>query len=160
MIFSVFNDNARCWEYFEAPGTSANYGARGTKYRPLNGRPSGPPRGGLGGGGSGIGPIGFTPESLAMALPSSARPVGHGSEARGVIAVVPKSGIRPAHPAQWDEWQGQGRDPSGVVNGLGAADSAADSAPPVQEEGIPLSKIVFAACVASVVGVIVQKILK
>ncbi len=151
MIFSVFDDHARDWHYFEAPGTSATYGARGTKYRPLNGRPSGPSSG-LGGAG-GIGPIGFTPEALAMALPSNARPVGKGSVARGVVAVVPRSGIRPAYPAQWEEWQGHGRDDA--VAGLGDA-----SAPPVVVEGIPLSKVVFAACVASVVGVLVQKALK
>ncbi len=149
MIFSVFNDNARCWEYFEAPGTSADYGARGTKYRPLNGRPSGPPRGLAGAAGGGIGPIGFTPEALAMKLPPNVRRVGSGDVAHGVVAVRGHN-MRPASPSRWEE-------DGGTINGLGGLGEDTASA---VVEGIPLSKVVFAACVASVVGVIVQKILK
>lgn len=162
MIFSVFNDHSRDWQYFEGPGTSANYGSRGTKYRPLHGRPSGPSN--LGGSSRGLGPIGFVAESLAVPLPSNVRPIGRGTVARGIVAVVPRTGVRPAYPAQWEEWAGN-TPPSGRLEGLAGTDGTdgtdgSDVPAGTGSAGIPLSKVIVAACVASVVGVIVQRMLR
>jgi len=157
MIFSVFNDQAREWQYFEGPGTSADYGSRGTKYRPLHGRPSGPSN--LGGSSRGLGPIGFVAESLAVPLPSNVRPIGRGTVARGIVAVVPRTGIRPAYPAQWEEWTGN-TPPSGRLDGRVEGLAGTEETVTAVPTGIPLSKVIVAACVASVVGVIVQKMLR
>ena len=142
MIFSVFDHNARCFDYYEAPGTSANYGARGTKYRALTQGVQGPAvSGGLAGGGAArVQAIGFAPESLCLPLPSNAMPVGRGEQARGIIACVP----------------------SRSMAGLGATDVSVTTGTDkvVVETQHSFGKIVVAACVAGVVGVLVQKALK
>ncbi len=139
MIFSVFDHNARCFDYYEAPGTSANYGSRGTKHRPLTQAP----QGALGG----VGPIGFAPEALALPLPASARPVGRGEQARGIIAVVPRGS---------SQLHGFGGEPVLVAPGLSGALGEAEE----PRSGVSLGQVIVAACVASVVGVVVQRALK
>jgi len=92
VIFSVFDHDERRFHYYEAPGTSAKYDSRGTKYRALSQGPQGPLAAsvtGLGGGGGRAGErvcIGFAPEALAIKLPSNARRVGSGNVARGIVA--------------------------------------------------------------------------
>jgi hypothetical protein len=155
VIFSVWDVNARVYDYFEAPGTSADYGARGTKYRALRGAPSGPPPG-LGGF-TAIGPIGFTPDSLAMPLPSNVRQVGRGKDARGVIAVHARGvGDYVAIDNLADYV---------AVDNLGLAgfgDVGEDPPVPVAVDpgGISFGQVVAASVVASVVGVFVQRALK
>jgi len=158
VIFSVFDPNARRFDYYEAPGHAANYGARGTKYRAL----TQPPQGGLAGpsgragpgGGGGAQAVGFAPEALAMRLPHSAMLVGHGDEARGIIA---------------EAWGHSGGGFSGAVDGymggygvdLGLAGLGEGEAPPpppvVAASGVSFGQVIVAACVASIVGVIVQR---
>ncbi len=156
MIFSVFDPYSRAYNYYEAPGTSRNYGARGTKYRPLHGHPQGP-KGALGdGSGRSIGPIGFAPEALGVALPPNAKQVGRGKEARGIIAVVAP---QPEYPSRYEEHGGTitglRGGAMGALNGLGATDDITVTAAPVS-----FGHVVVAACIASVVGVVVQKMLK
>lgn len=147
MIFSVYNYAARVYDYYEAPGTSADYGLRGTKYRPL----SQPPQGPLSGVGDvSIGPIGFAPESLALPLPRNARRVGTGQEARGVVAV---SMPHPEYPARYEEH-------GGTISGLsGFGDVPPAPVEEVKVQGVSFGHVVAAACVASVVGVVVQRLL-
>lgn len=184
MIFSVFDHNARCFNYYEAPGTAANYGARGTKYRALSQGPQGPMASsvtGLGGGGR---PgervcIGFAPEALAIKLPSNARRVGSGSAARGVIAVVSGSmnalgaihhapyaerfqGARPRmhdteiRPAYPNRYEEEG----GTYNGVDGLGADVDVAPEQRVIATtPFAQIVLAASIAAIVGVVVQRML-
>lgn len=171
MIFSVWNHANRNYDYFKAPGNSANYGARGTKYRPLNQPPQGPFEsqlvgyGAAGMGGARVqGPpgrriaIGFTPEALALPLPLGAQRVGSGNEARGVIATQ-RSNVNARA-------QGEGRyaDVSGL-GGLGEDGKTPDAEPPpppaiATARGVPFTQVVGAAVIASIVGVVVQKLLR
>jgi hypothetical protein len=155
MIFSVFDHHAKRFDYFEAPGTSVVFGARGTKYRALNQPPQGPLASsmGLGGRGAASGDrvnIGFAPEALAMELPANARQVGRGSDARGIIAVqdvVPRGFVSPTL--------------NGTVWGLdGHLGEVPFGEEPTVIAKTPFAQIVTAACVAAVVGVVVQKLLK
>lgn len=131
MIFSVFDHHARQFDYYEAPGTSRNYGSRGTKYRALT-----QPVQGLGG-------IGYAPESLALPLPENARRVGRGPSARGIVATVPRDVA------------------SASLNGLGdsAPLPGAPVAPETIVVRSSFSQMVAAACIAAVVGVCVQRML-
>ncbi len=166
MIFSVFDHNARCFDYYEAPGTSANYGARGTKYRPLTQGPQGPLAASMGLAGT---PgdrvcVGFSPESLAMLLPANARPVGRGDQAKGIVAVVSRSQSRSVSTAGYDSVAGFGGlgsfDGLGVVAAIGS-ELGEDAPVPTSVAGeTSFGRIIAAACVASVVGVVVQKLLK
>ncbi len=157
-MFSVFNYETKKFDYYEAPGTSSTYGARGTKYRPLSQAPSGPPSSGLGGSGGGIGLIGFAPEALGISLPRDARRVGSGNLAQGVVA---NRGSR-GSGASLASYNG----PVGAVTlghfSLGdAAVEPTTSAPiVVKDPGISFGKVIGAACIASIVGVIVQRALK
>ncbi len=197
MIFSVFNPAERCFDYYEAPGNSSNYGARGTKYRALHGAPQGPgPR-------DGIGCVGFAPESLALPLPNNARRVGTGTVARGIVAV--RGEARGGGLGSWRGWPA-GRAPapqaparSGVMRAMGLGDYTTVGGPPqlldpelgaygalvglgdgelngvslgdvaeavtvapvdVVAPRLSLGQVVGAACVASIVGVLVQRALK
>ncbi len=184
MIFSVFDPFSRAFNYYEAPGNSNNYGARGTKYRQLHGKPQGP-KGTLGdGSGRSIGPIGFAPEALGVALPANAKQVGRGREARGIVAVVAP---QPEYPSRYEEHGGtitgvgglgamaalsggHTTRPGGPRGGkvrtslnLGDAASAPSPTDPsivVTPTPISFGNVVVAACIASVVGVVVQKMLK
>jgi hypothetical protein len=137
MIFSIFDHNARCFDYYEAPGTSKTYGSRGTKYRAPTQPPQGSPQ---------LGGIGYAPEALALPLPAGARQVGRGTQARGVIAV---KAVR-AQAAQ------------STVSGLGASGLGANEV--VVEETVrqhqSFKHTLAAACVAAVVGVLVQRMLR
>ena len=105
MMFSVWNYPARQYDYYQSPGNSKNYDARGTKYRALNQPPQGPLEseifsgvGSMGGARAQGAPgrrvaIGFAPEALAMKLPAQAQYVGSGSDARGVIATKPAGAL-------------------------------------------------------------------
>lgn len=73
MIFSVYDNASKLFDYYEAPGNPSHYGARGQKYRALSQR-------------GGLGEVGVVPEALGMVLPSNAVKVGSGVEARGMIA--------------------------------------------------------------------------
>lgn len=140
MIFSVFDHHGRCFNYYEAPGTSKNYGSRGTKYRAPTQPPQGPPQ--LSGAGRNIGPIGFAPESLALPLPSNARQIGRGQQARGIIATI----------------RSESRD-----RGLGDATTPTGVSPGVVEVNVPrypFGTTLAAACIAAVVGVLVQRMLR
>lgn len=166
MIFSVFDQNARVYDYFEATGTSADYGSRGTKYRPLNAPPQGPlasSMSGMNGARIQAPPgervaIGFAPEALALPLPKNARKVGRGSKARGVIAV-------PMPTKSADPWYDEGGRSASVhgLAGLGEERSDQPATAPaavVVTTETPFGKVIAAACIASVVGVFVQKVLK
>lgn len=145
MIFSVYDSNARRFDYYEAPGHSANYGARGTKYRALTQAPQGLS------GASGGQYVGFAPEALVMPLPANAMPVGHGDEARGVIADVRRGGYV-------GEYAG-----AGSFGGLGSFDGLGEGEPTppppavVAAPGVSFGQVIAAACVASIVGVLVQR---
>lgn len=152
MIFSVYDYASRAYDYYEAPGTSATYGLRGTKYRPLIQKPQGPLSGV---GDTSIGPIGFAPEALALPLPRNAQRVGRGQEPRGVIAVnLP----HPEYPARYEEH-------GGTISGLAGfgdvpvPEPASAPVADVKVEPVSFGHVVVAACVASVVGVIVQRLL-
>lgn len=183
MIFSVFDHDARCYDYYEAPGTAASYGARGTKYRALTQGVQGPRVSGLGGPSGGITPIGFAPEALALALPSSARLVGRGSEARGVIAVAGRGGSYGSSEASrmssmWPASPGRFEEEGGTINafvnglalgtydmaGLGADEPTAAPVAPVpvvvEAAPYPFGKVVAAAVIATLVGIGVQRLLK
>lgn len=144
MIFSVYDSNARRFDYYEAPGYAANYGARGTKYRPL----TQPPQGGLAGAGGQY--VGFAPEALTMSLPSNAVPVGHGSEARGIVADVQRGGYT-------GEYAGVGAGSFGGLSGLGEGEQPQPPPAVVAAPGVSFGQVVAAACVASIVGVLVQR---
>ncbi len=152
MIFSVFDPHTRSYDYFEAPGTAVNYGARGTKYRPLSGAPQG--------GGTGL--VGFAPEALALTLPSNARSIGRGPTARGIIAVQHRQPQQ--QQQQQPQQQSQGQQtvelsgvPSAVVASLGLGEVPTEAPTPPR---YPFGQVLAAACVASIVGVLVQKALK
>lgn len=148
MIFSVYNYASRSYDYYEGMGTSADYKLRGTRYRPLIQQPQGP----LSGVGDvTIGPIGFAPEALALPLPKNVRRVGQGQQPRGVIAVdVP----RPEYPSRYEER-------GGTISGLNGLGDAPTALPVVDVKAEPISfgHVVAAACIASVVGVVVQRTL-
>lgn len=147
MIFSVFDPHRRCFDYYEAPGTAVNYGARGTKYRPLSGKPdlSGPVNGERL-------VVGYAAESLAMPLPQGARRVGSGNQARGLMAVV-RGGARAGY--------GGGVSGSGGLAGVDVGDTGEPfPPPPVAPGGVTFGQAIAASCVAAVVGVFVQKLLK
>lgn len=135
MIFSVFDHNTRSFDYFEAPGTSVNYGARGTRYRAPTQKP--------------INGLGYMPESLALPLPPNARHVGSGSKAKGIIATRGEVRLETALAGL------SGAD--GVV--AIATDALAEPGESVVLLKSPFAQTVAAACVAAVVGVVVQRAL-
>ena len=147
MIFSVFDPYRRTYDYYEAPGTSADYGLRGTKYRTLNGHPQGPVSHALSGGQSRT-IIGFAPEALATRLPEDARRVGSGREARGAIAVA--SGAMSGFS-------------SGFAGGSGGIAGLGEVAPATKDESslnvVGFGEVVLAGVIASIVGVLVQKVI-
>lgn len=148
MIFSVFDHHSRRWHYYEAPGTAVNYGSRGTKYRAPTQPPQGSPT---------MGAIGFAPESLGVPLPSNARRVGSGAFARGLVAAVPfrvgSNGLNGLNGVD-----------VGSLGSLGSVVVGTDA--PVQPgQTAVIVKATFgqtiaAACVAAVVGVLVQRALR
>jgi len=135
--FSIYNPTARCYDYYVGAGTSAHYGSRGTKYRaPIMG-PQGSAQ---------LGIVGFQPEALALPLPAGAQKVGRGAEARGIIAVRARRNVPLTSSA------------SSSVNGLGGLGDADVTEVAVQPVGF--GRVVAAACIASIVGVFVQKALR
>ena len=139
-VFSVFDPYARKYNYFAGPGNSANYGARGTKFRALTQQPSGNKE---------MGPIGFAPEALALALPSTVRRVGSGFEARGIVAV----------PSVGASVGGLGRVPVLVAPtlGLGLGPTLVDDVVVVKSS---FGAMVAAAAIAAVVGAVVTRMLR
>jgi hypothetical protein len=137
MIFSVYDPYRRAFDYYEAPGTSASYGERGTRYRPLAGRPQ------LSGhiptaAGSERVVVGYLPEALVASLPQSARKVGSGSQARGIVA-----------------------QPAGAELGQIEQPNAVPPPPPVAAAGgVSFGQVVAASVLATVVGVFVQRALR
>lgn len=136
MIFSVYDNAAKRFDYYEAPGNSSHYGARGQKYRALSQAPQGP----SGLGGVSIGAVGFAPEALGMVLPENAVRVGSGVEARGIIASRARS-----------SWSNVG----GVDVGTGGLNGVGEVEPATNRH--TFMHVVGAAVVASVVGVFVQR---
>lgn len=65
MIYSVWDADNQVYKYFEVGEAHNDDG------------PTPSPRGG--------GPLGYSPEEISWKLPASARPVGHGKEAKGAV---------------------------------------------------------------------------
>jgi hypothetical protein len=146
MICSVYDSQRRIYTYYQCPGTARDYGARGTKFRIPNRPPE--PSPGLGASAT----IGFAPDALAIVLPEGARPIGTGTHAKGVIAVPQGGDIVDSLLTQQG---GGGPALRGALAGLG--DTVVDEKIEVKSN---LGQVVFAACVASIVGVFVQRALK
>ncbi len=134
MIFSVYDHNSRCFNYFEAPGTGATYGVQGTKYRQLSQQP--------------LSGLGFAPEALVPPLPVSARPIGRGTVARGIMARMGGS-----------EGLGDYTPPTLIAPVLGGLGEAPAVCPPC-DDGPKFMDMVAAASIAAVVGVVVQRAMK
>jgi len=151
MICSVYDSQRRIYTYYECPGVARDYGARGTKFRMPNRPPE--PSPGLGTSAT----IGFSPDALAIVLPQGAQPVGTGTRAKGVIAVPQGGDIVDSMLTQQG---GGGPALRGALAGLG--ESAPTQAPDQTKIEIrsSLGQVIFAACVASIVGAFVQRALK
>lgn len=155
MICSVYDPSRRIYSYYDCVGTARDHGITGTKFRKPNRAPDMCP-------GLGVqATIGFAPEALAFILPPGAQPVGSGTRPRGVIAV--RAGGDPAAAMFADQGGSGPALRGGILAGFGDVGEAVvlPTTPPV-EIGIrpKLGQVVLAACVASVVGVFVQKVLK
>lgn len=154
MICSVYDPARRIYSYYDCPGTARDHGIVGTKFRAPNRPPEMCP--GLGAQVS----IGFSPEALAFVLPPGAQPIGTGTRPQGVIAV--RAGGDPVAAMLADKG-GSGPALRGALAGLGDIGEPVTlpTTPPTEiEVKSNLGQVVFAACVASVVGVVVQKVLK
>lgn len=152
MICSVYDSARRIYTYYECPGPARAHGVTGTKFRAPNRPPEMSPS--LGANAT----IGFTPDALALVLPPGATPIGTGTRPRGVIAVT--AGGNPLKAFMADKG-GSGPALRGALAGLGEAPTVLPTNPPTQiEVKSNLAQVVFAACVASVVGVMVQKALR
>lgn len=151
MICSVYDPHRRCYDYYEVPGTSKDYGARGTKYRP----PTQPPQG------SKLGAIGFAPEALALPLPQPAQHVGSGDLARGIICVLPPGGVQKpslgSMPVNLTDRSLTGTQSLYALNGL---DGLGETTIIEKERPHSWEHVIGAAVVAGVVGVLVQKFMK
>jgi hypothetical protein len=149
MICSVYDPHRRCYDYYEVPGTSKDYGARGTKYRPPTQGPQG----------SKLGAIGFAPEALALPLPQPAQHVGSGDLAKGIICTLPGGGAMQkanlgSMPVDVTDRSLTGTQSMYALSGLGETTIIEKEKPHSWEH------VIGAAVVAGVVGVVVQKLLK
>lgn len=162
MIFSVYNYDTKRYDYFEAPGTRADYDGRGTKYRPLSQKPQGPSPG-LSGPGAGIGLVGFAPEALGFPLPQNAHRVGSGELAKGCVACrnydpsMVRGALQGISPNR-----AQDRRAVRLLSGL---EGFGETVPvPPQTEQIEVvspsfGRVIAASCIAAIVGVLVQRAL-
>lgn len=151
MICSVYDPSRRIYSYYECPGTPREHGITGTKFRAPNRLPD--PCHALGANVT----IGYAPEALAFVLPAGAQPIGTGTRPRGVIAV--RAGGDPI-AAMFADKGGSGPALRGHLAGIGEPTTLPTN-PPIEIEVKPnLGQAVLAACVAGVVGVLVQKALK
>lgn len=158
MICSVYDPSRRVYSYYECAGTPRDHGVTGTKFRKPNRPPD--PCPGLGAQAT----IGFTPEALAFVLPPGAQPIGTGTRPRGVIAV--RAGGDPV-AAMFADQGGSGPALRGAMEGAlaGIGDVGEPvtlpTNPPVEVEvKTNLGQTVLAACVAGIVGVLVQRAFK
>lgn len=160
MICSVYDPARRIYTYYQCPGTPRDNGVKGTKFRMPNRPPELSP--GLGAQAT----IGYAPEALALVLPPGAVPVGTGTRPKGVIAVRPGEDLS---AALYADQGGSGPALRGEIAGFGEAPAAPVTLPspaattpePVTVEvKTNFAQVVFAACVASVVGVMVQRALR
>ena len=154
MICSVYDPARRIYSYYDCPGTARDHGIVGTKFRSPNRPPELCP--GLGAQVT----IGFSPEALAFILPPGAQPIGTGTRARGVIAV--RAGGDPVAAMLADKG-GSGPALRGALAGIGDMGEPVTlpTNPPVEIEVKPnIGQAILAACVAGIVGVLVQKALK
>lgn len=144
MICSVYDPQRRIFSYYECPGTAREHGIQGTKYRPPNRAPDKSNALGTA--------IGLVPEALAVVLPPGAQPIGTGTRAKGVIAVRHGGDV---FDALVNQTGGSGPALRGTLSGLGEE-------PPVPPPppATSFTQVVAAACIASIVGVLVQKALK
>ena len=157
MICSVYDSSRRIYTYYECAGTPRDHGVTGTKFRQPNRAPDPCPRLGA------AKTIGFSPEALAFVLPPGAQPVGTGTRPRGVIAV--RAGGDPV-AAMFADKGGSGPALRGALAGIGDFGDVGEpvtlpTKPPIEiEVKQNLTQTVLAACVAGVVGVLVQRVLK
>lgn len=155
MICSVYDPARRIYSYYDCPGTPRDHGITGTKFRKPNRAPDLCPSLGA------QATIGFAPEALAFILPPGAQPIGTGTRPRGVIAV--RAGGNPAM-AMFADKGGSGPALRGdEFAGLGSIGEPVTlpTNPPIEIEVKPnYGQAILAACVAGVVGVLVQKALK
>lgn len=158
MICSVYDPARRIYSYYDCPGTARDHGIVGTKFRKPNRPPEMCP--GLGAQVT----IGFSPEALAFVLPQGAQPIGTGTRPQGVIAV--RAGGDPS-AAMYADQGGSGPALRGAleaalagIGDVGEPVTLPTNPPTEVEVKSNLGQVVFAACVASVVGVVVQKVLK
>jgi hypothetical protein len=154
MICSVYDSARRIYTYYECPGSARDNGVTGTKFRKPNRPPELSP--GLGANAT----IGFCPDALALVLPPGATPIGTGTRPKGVIAV--RAGGDPLKAFMADKG-GSGPALRGALAGLGTVGDTITlpTDPPTEIDVKPnLGQVVFAACVASVVGAIVQRVLR
>lgn len=151
MICSVYDPSRRIYSYYECAGTPRDHGIVGTKFRKPNRAPDPSPA--LGDAVT----LGFAPEALAFVLPRDAQPIGTGTRARGVIAV--RAGGDPV-AAMFADKGGSGPALRGALSGIGEPVTLPTN-PPIEIEVKPnIGQAILAACVAGVVGVLVQKALK
>lgn len=143
MIVSIYDYKAKLFHYFEVPGQYD----RSTRYRALNQKPQGSKE---------LGGIGYAPEALGIPLPSGARQVGTGKEARGMVGFDPRGPraavpMAPSSPSTWEENR------VGMLGGM--TSTGATDVVEVQTRSTPFVQVVAAACVASIVGVVVNRAL-